>query len=186
MIFRETALRGAWIVDPEPVEDARGCFARVWSPDDFARHGLRVPPAHASVSFNHRRGTLRGMHWQAPPHAEVKLVRCTRGRVQDVIVDLRPGSPTRGEWFGVELSETNRRQLYVPEGFAHGFQTLEDGCEVLYQISVPYRPESGRGVRYSDPLFGIEWPLEVTVISDRDRDFPLVDPAAWRDWRSDG
>lgn len=185
MIFRETALRGAWIIEPEPIEDPRGCFARVWSPEEFARHGLRVPSAHSSLSFNRRRGTLRGMHWQAPPHAEAKLVRCTRGSIRDVIIDLRPGSPSRGEWFGVDLSATNRWQLYVPEGFAHGFQTLEDETEVLYQISVAYRPESGRTLRYSDPHFGIEWPLEVTAISDRDRDCPLVDPVVWKERPTD-
>ncbi|HEX8243788.1 MAG TPA: dTDP-4-dehydrorhamnose 3,5-epimerase, partial [Longimicrobium sp.] len=158
MIFTATELAGAWIVDPERLEDERGFFARTFDAGEFARRGLRSAFPQCSVSFNARAGTLRGMHFQAEPHAEAKLVRCTAGAVYDVIVDLRPESPTRLRWIGVELSAANRRALYVPEGCAHGFQTLADASEVFYQISVPYAAESARGVRWNDPAFGITWP----------------------------
>jgi len=177
MIFTETPLAGTWVVEPERVQDERGFFARTFDADEFARRGMRTAFPQCSVSFNARAGTLRGMHYQAAPHEEAKLVRCTAGAVYDVVVDLRPGSPTRMRWFGVELSAGNHRALYVPEGFAHGFQTLVDGSEVFYQISARYHAASGRGVRWDDPAFGIRWPsAEVRVISDRDGAYPDFAP----------
>jgi dTDP-4-dehydrorhamnose 3,5-epimerase len=173
VIFTATELAGAWIVDPERLEDERGFFARTFDAGEFARRGLRSAFPQCSVSFNARAGTLRGMHFQAEPHAEAKLVRCTAGAVYDVIVDLRPESPTRLRWIGVELSAANRRALYVPEGCAHGFQTLADASEVFYQISVPHAAESARGVRWNDPAFGITWPAaERRTMSDRDCGYP--------------
>jgi dTDP-4-dehydrorhamnose 3,5-epimerase len=172
MIFTETGLAGAFLVEPERIEDERGFFARTWSLREFAAHGIGGPMTECNISYNLRRGTLRGMHYQAEPHAQVKLVRCTAGAIYDVIVDLRPSSPTHGRWFAAELSASNRRQLYIPEGFAHGFQTLSDDAEVFYQMSGDYAPESGRGVRWDDPAFGIEWPLPVSVIAERDARYP--------------
>jgi dTDP-4-dehydrorhamnose 3,5-epimerase len=173
MIFIETKLPGAFVIDVEPIEDDRGFFARAWCRREFSEHGLSTDLAQANMSFNKRKGTLRGMHFQKAPHAEVKLVRCTRGAIYDVIVDLRPGSPTHSRWVGVELTAENRRMLYVPEGFAHGFQTLEDNTEIFYLVSEFYTPESEGGVRWSDPVFDIEWPLGApTEISDKDRSWP--------------
>lgn len=172
MIFTETALAGAWLVEVEPHRDERGFFARTFDEAEFARRGLRDRFPQCSVSFNARAGTLRGMHFQAAPHEEAKLVRCTAGAVFDVIVDLRPGSATRGRWVGVELSAANRRALYVPEGFAHGFQTLADDTEVFYQVSAAFHPESARGVRWDDPAFGVGWPAaERRILSERDRGY---------------
>lgn len=178
MIFVETRLRGAWTIDPERLEDERGFFARTWCRREVASHGLTPTLAQCSISFNRRRGTLRGMHYQAGPYAEAKLVRCTRGAVYDVIVDLRPGSRTFRQWLAVELTADNRRMLYVPEGMAHGFQTLEDETEVFYQISEFYRPGYARGVRWDDPAFGIRWPEGDRIISPRDRQYPDFVPAA--------
>lgn len=172
MIFTETKLCGAFVVEPERHEDERGFFARTWCRREFEARGLDAGLAQCDISYNRKRGTLRGMHYQNPPHAEAKLVRCTRGAVYDVIIDLRPGSPTSGRWVAAELTETNRRMLYVPQGFAHGFQTLEDDTEVAYQVSEFYHPEAARCVRWDDPAFRISWPLEVTVIAPRDRDCP--------------
>lgn len=173
MIVAETVLPGAYTIDLEPIEDKRGFFARVWCERELAAHGLDTRVSQASIAFNEQAGTLRGMHWQAAPHAEVKLVRCVRGAIYDVIVDLRQGSPTFGRWLAVELTEENRRTLYVPEGFAHGYQTLEPRSEVWYQMSVPYAPEAARGFRWDDPRFAIEWPAaEERVISKRDRSWP--------------
>jgi len=173
MIFTETELPGAYVVDLEPIEDDRGFFARAWSRQDLAGHGLEDRIEQCSLSLNHRRGTLRGLHFQRAPHEEVKLVRCVRGALWDVIVDLRPDSPTFRRWVGVELDEGNRRALYVPRGCAHGFQTLADATEVFYMISDAYAPEASGGVRWNDPAFGIQWPLGApTVISDRDSDWP--------------
>lgn len=177
MIFKETKLRGAYIIEPEPIEDERGSFARLWSAEEFASRGLNPKLVQCSSSFNKQRGTLRGMHYQIPPHEEVKLVRCTAGAILDVIVDLRADSPTRSKWIGVELTSRNRLMLYIPEGFAHGFQTLEDDTDVCYQMSEYYRPEFARGVRWDDPALGIKWPLPISVISARDRTHPLVDVA---------
>lgn len=173
MIFRETDLLGAYVLELERRGDERGFFARAWSRDELAEHGLDSRVAQANVSWNERRGTLRGLHFQRPPHAEVKLVRCTRGAVHDVIVDLRADSPTYMRWLGVELSAENGRALYVPEGFAHGYQTLADGSETFYLVSEPYRAEAEGGVRWDDPAFRIEWPEAAErVISPKDRSWP--------------
>lgn len=172
MRFTETTLPGAFLVDPEIHRDDRGFFARTFCEEEFSAGGLSPRIAQCSLSYNERKGTLRGMHYQAPPNAEAKLVRCTRGSIHDVIVDLRRSSSTFRKWIAVDLSAANRRMLFVPEGFAHGFQSLEDGAEVFYQISVPYRAEAARGVRWNDPAFAIAWPLPDPVLSDRDRSFP--------------
>lgn len=172
MLFNETILSGAFLVEPECHKDARGLFARTFCEEEFAARGLSSRVAQCSLSFNDRKGTLRGLHYQAPPHAEAKLIRCTRGSVHDVIVDLRRNSPTFRKWIAVELSAENRLMLFVPEGFAHGLQALDDGTEVFYQISQPYRPEAARGVRWNDPAFSIAWPLPDPLLSDRDRSFP--------------
>ncbi|HEX5707259.1 MAG TPA: dTDP-4-dehydrorhamnose 3,5-epimerase [Pyrinomonadaceae bacterium] len=172
MKFTETTLGGAYVVEAEPAEDERGFFVRNFCRDEFAALGLDARVAQTSTSFNRLRGTLRGLHYQTDPFPEAKLVRCTAGRVFDVIVDLRRASETYGRWFGVELSAANRRSLYVPHHFAHGFQTLTDGAEVFYQISEFYHPECARGLRWDDPALGVEWPLEVSIISERDRTFP--------------
>ena len=171
MRFRETKLSGAFIVEPEKFEDERGFFAHSWSQKEFAARGLDSGLVECSISFNCKRGTLRGMHYQVAPHGQVKLVRCTMGAIYDVVIDLRTGSPTFKQWVGIELTAINRLMLYVPKDFAHGFQTLEDETEVFYQMSEVYRPESGRGVRWNDPAFGISWPEEVTMINDRDRTY---------------
>ena len=175
MIFEPTPLAGAFLVRLEPVEDERGFFARSFCREEFRAHGLSGELAQCSVSYNHRRGTLRGLHYQAPPFAEAKLVRCTRGRIHDVMVDLRRGSSTFRRWWAVELSADNRDMVYVPEGLAHGFLTLEDHSEVAYQMSTPYRPESARGFRYDDPGFAILWPFPPTVVGARDLAFPRFD-----------
>lgn len=175
MIFHPLRLEGAFVVEPEPVADERGFFARTWCRREFEAQGLRADLAQCSVSFNARRGTLRGLHYQAEPHAEAKLVRCTRGAIWDVLVDLRPDSPTFTEHAAVVLDETNRRMVYVPEGVAHGFLTLADATEVFYQISTSHHPASARGVRWDDPAFAIPWPEPVRVISERDRSFPDFD-----------
>jgi dTDP-4-dehydrorhamnose 3,5-epimerase len=172
MILLETPIEGVRVVEPEPIEDERGLFARTWDAAAFAEQGLTNRIAQCSVSFNRTLGTLRGLHYQLAPHEEAKLVRCTAGAIFDVAVDLRPASPTFCDWFGVELSDANRRALYIPEGCAHGFLTLTDGAEVAYQISEQYAPEAGRGARWDDPAFGIEWPCEVVVINERDGSYP--------------
>jgi dTDP-4-dehydrorhamnose 3,5-epimerase len=170
--FEPTAIPGVVVVRPERFADARGHFARTWDGDELAAHGLNPRVVQCSTSFNARAGTLRGMHYQAAPHAEAKLVRCTRGRVFDVALDLRPGSPTFRQWAGAELSAENGAALYVPEGCAHGFLTLEDASEVFYMISAPYAPEAARGARWDDPAFGIRWPAAPRVIHDRDAGYP--------------
>ena len=175
MIFTESALAGAYLVEMERIEDDRGFFARSYCAAEFAAHGLPADMPQCSVSFNSRRATLRGLHFQADPHAEDKLVRCTAGAIYDVIVDLRPRSPTRRRWMGVELTAENRRALFVPKGFAHGFITLADGAEVLYMMSVPYAPGFGRGIRWNDPALAIDWPLEPQHMTDRDAAYPLLD-----------
>ena len=176
MRFTETKVAGAFLIEPEPIADERGFFARTFCRQEFADHGLNPELAQANVSFNHRKGTLRGMHYQQAPHQEAKLVRCTQGAIFDVVVDLRPDSPTYRAWFGTELSAGNRAMLYVPEDCAHGFLTLADDTEVAYQMSAPYVAAAGRGVRYDDPAFGIDWPGEVVVINERDRTYPDLDP----------
>jgi dTDP-4-dehydrorhamnose 3,5-epimerase len=172
MIFRETKLGGAFVVEPLRHEDERGFFARSWSAREFAERGLDPALVECNISFNRRAGTLRGMHYQAAPHAQAKLVRCTRGAIYDAIIDLRPESPTFKGWVGVELSAENAAMLYVPEGFAHGFQTLTDDAEVFYQMAAYYEAASGRGVRWDDPAFGVEWPeARERIINARDRDY---------------
>lgn len=173
MIFVPTPLAGAYVVEMNRIEDDRGFFARSFCREEFIQQGLNPEVSQCNVSFNSRRGTLRGMHFQSDPHAEDKLVRCTQGAIWDVIVDLRADSPAYRKWFGVELTAASRRALYVPKGFAHGFQTLTDDAEVLYMMSESYHPESARGVRWDDPAFGIEWPIAGPVLSDRDRSYPL-------------
>ncbi len=177
MIFTETALPGAWIIDMEPQEDERGFFARSWCQREFAARGLNPSLVQCNISFTKRKGTIRGMHFQAPPFEEAKLVRCTRGSLYDVMIDLRNDSGTYRRWIGVELTAGNGRMVFVPEGFAHGFQTLEDDTEVLYQMSQFFAPECARGVRWDDPAFDIRWPLPVALVSARDRGFPDLVPA---------
>lgn len=172
MQFTETGIPGAWIIDPDAFPDERGLFARVFCREEFSRRGLNPEIAQANASFSPRRGTLRGMHFQAPPMAEAKLVRCTAGAIFDVVLDLRRDSPAFLRWHGVELSARNRRMLYVPEGCAHGLLTLADDTEVSYLISQTYSPEHARGVRWDDPAFGIAWPEPVRVIGERDRTYP--------------
>lgn len=168
MQFVETCLPGTFEIRVEPHCDERGFFARSWCQREFAQRGLNPRLVQCNISFNSRKGTLRGMHFQAPPHAEAKLVRCTRGSIYDVVIDLRAGSSTYKRWVGITLTAGNRSMFYIPEGFAHGFVTLEDETEVFYQMSDFHDPESARGVRWNDPAFGIVWPVEVEVISERD------------------
>ena len=175
MKFLPTPLAGAYLIELEQLADERGFFARSFCQNEFKAHGLDPVVAQCNVSFSRKRGTLRGLHYQAEPHAEAKLVRCTRGAVWDVIVDFRKGSPTWRKWHAVELTAENRRALYIPAGFAHGFQTLEDDSEVLYQMSDFYHPESARGVRWDDRTLAIRWPIKDAVISPRDRAFPTLD-----------
>jgi dTDP-4-dehydrorhamnose 3,5-epimerase len=172
MRFVESKLAGAYVIEPERYSDDRGFFARTFCQREFEAHGLNPCVAQCSVSFNKRKGTLRGMHFQVAPHQEAKLVRCTMGSIFDVIIDVRPDSPTFKQYFSVVLSAENRTALYVPEGFAHGFQTLEDNSEVFYQISEFYVPECARGVRWNDPAFAIRWPDDERIILDRDQSYP--------------
>jgi dTDP-4-dehydrorhamnose 3,5-epimerase len=174
MTFRETALAGVWIVEPEPRADERGFFARTWCRREFAARGLDPTLAQCSVSLTKRRGTVRGMHLQIPPHGEAKLVRCTRGAIHDVALDARRGSPTFGRWVAAELTADNHRMLYVPEGVAHGFQTLTDDAEVFYQISEFHHPESERGIRWDDATVGIAWPVADVTVSPRDAELPRL------------
>jgi dTDP-4-dehydrorhamnose 3,5-epimerase len=175
MIFRTTSLPGACVVELDPHVDSRGLFARSFCAREFAAHGLATDWPQANVSWNRKARTLRGLHWQAAPRAEAKLVRCTSGAIHDVIVDLRRGSPTCLRWFAIELSAANRRALYVPEGFAHGFLTLADESEVAYWMSESHAPEAARGLRFDDARLAIEWPAQPSVISERDRAFPDFD-----------
>jgi dTDP-4-dehydrorhamnose 3,5-epimerase len=172
MRFVQTKLKEVYEVHMEPTTDHRGFFARSWCRREFENHGLNPKLVQCNVSFNPHQGTLRGMHYQDAPHKEAKVVRCTRGSVFDVAIDLRPDSATYKQWVGVELSAEKRNMLYVPEGFAHGFLTLEDDTEVFYQMSEFYEPDCGRGVRWDDQAFSIEWPSLVRVISERDRAYP--------------
>lgn len=174
MIFQETKLAGAFVIELEKFEDERGFFARSWSEREFAERDLEPRLAECNVSFNPKRGTLRGLHYQTSPHGQAKVVRCTMGAIFDVIVDLRPKSSTFKQWVSVELTARNHRMLYVPKDFAHGFQTLEDDTEVFYQMSHPYAAPAGCGVRWDDPALAIHWPLSVTVISKKDRRFPFL------------
>jgi dTDP-4-dehydrorhamnose 3,5-epimerase len=176
MIFSETGLPGAFIIDIEKHEDHRGFFARAWCQQEFQRMGLNPSLVQCNISFNAARGTFRGMHYQGAPYAEAKLVRCTRGAVYDIIVDLRRDSGAWRKHLGVELTAENRRMLYIPEGLAHGFITLQDDTEVFYQMSEFYNPESARGFRWNDPSFDIRLPLVPSVISERDRTYPDFNP----------
>ncbi|AJE04193.1 dTDP-4-dehydrorhamnose 3,5-epimerase [Geobacter pickeringii] len=171
MTFTETALKGAWIIDLQRIDDERGFFARSFCQDEFTARGLKTAVAQCNVSFNLKRGTLRGMHFQLSPKAEAKLVRCTRGAIYDVIIDLRPESATYCQWRAVELTADNRRALYIPEGFAHGFQTLADDSELFYQMFEFFAPECAAGVRWDDPAFGIDWPLPDPIMSEKDRGY---------------
>ena len=177
MKFEAIELAGAYLIDLDRFGDDRGFFARIFCEEEFGKQGLKTGITQINNSLSAMKGTLRGMHYQLAPHAEVKVVRCIRGSLFDVILDLRPDSPTFGRSFGAELSAENRRMLYVPEGFAHGFQTLEDGTEAIYFVTERYAPDAERGVRWNDPNFGIQWPLEPTVLSDKD--------SGQRDWDSD-
>jgi dTDP-4-dehydrorhamnose 3,5-epimerase len=174
--FLATPLPGAYVIEPELIEDNRGFFARSFCVREFAAHKLDTTLVQCNISFNTKAGTLRGMHLQVGPHEEAKVVRCTMGKIYDVIVDLRRESPSFRRWYAIELSAQNRRMLFIPQGLAHGFQTLEDNSEVFYQMSELYHPESARGVRFDDPCFAISWPLSSPKVSDRDRSFPLFDP----------
>ncbi len=172
MIFTSTQLEGVLLIDIEPREDERGFFARTWCRKELAAQGLDTNIAQESLSYNRSRGTVRGLHFQLPPHEENKIVRCIRGAIFDVVVDLRASSCSYLQWQGFELTAENRRALCIPKGFAHGFQTLDDHCEVAYQISAFYAPEAAAGYRYDDVAFGIAWPLAVTIISERDLTWP--------------
>jgi dTDP-4-dehydrorhamnose 3,5-epimerase len=174
MIFEETKIGGVYVIRPEKLEDERGFFAHSWSRSEFAEHELETDIIECNISFNRESGTLRGMHYQAAPFGQTKLVRCTRGTAYDVTIDLRPQSPTFTQWFGIELSQSKHLMLYIPKELAHGFQTLEDDTEVFYQVaSSGYVAHSGRGVRWDDPAFGIEWPAaDKRIIIPRDREYP--------------
>ncbi len=172
MIFTETKLPGAFLIEPERFTDVRGFFAPAWTQAACAAHGITVPVAECNISYSLKRGTLRGMHFQTAPHAQAKLVRCTMGAIYDVIIDLRPALPTFKQWLGVELSARDRRMFYVPEGCAHGFQTLVDETEIVYQVSDVYAPEHAAGVRWNDPAFRIEWPLGTPILLPRDEQYP--------------
>lgn len=180
MIFHETKLAGAYIVELDKKKDSRGFFARAFCAGELQHHGVEFQAVQANISHNHKKGTLRGMHYQAPPASEPKFIRCIRGAVWDVIVDMRPGSPTYLQHIGVELSADNGKAIYVPDLFAHGNQALTDGAELLYLMGGTYTPGFERGLRYDDPAIGIEWPLPVEVIHERDCEWPLlqVDPRA--------
>jgi dTDP-4-dehydrorhamnose 3,5-epimerase len=174
MHFTETDLTGAWMIDPSPHADERGRFLRAWCAKEFAEHGIDFLPVQANLGFSVQKGTVRGMHFQEAPALEAKLVRCTRGAIFDVVLDLRPESQSYGKWYGKELSAQNGRMIYVPEQCAHGYQTLEDSTEMYYMTSAFYTPKAVRGVRFDDPAFGIEWPLAITVVSEQDRNWPLA------------
>lgn len=175
MIFKETKLKGAYIIDLEPIKDERGFFARCFCQKEFEKYGLNPHIAQCNISYNKKRGTLRGMHYQVAPHEEAKLVRCTMGAIYDVIIDLRPNSATFKRWIAVELTKENLQLLYVPEGFAHGFQTLTDNAELIYYHSAFYSPEYERGLRFDDPTLAINWPLPAGAISPKDQSYPLID-----------
>lgn len=175
MYFTHTRVAGAWIIDPSPYYDERGRFMRTWCMHEFEKRGIHFTPVQANMQFSPRKGTVRGLHLQVAPALEAKLVRCTRGAIFDVVVDVRPASPSFGTWCSTELTAENGRMLYVPEHCAHGFQCIEDNSEAMYLTSAFYAPESCRGVRFDDPAVGIRWPLPVTAISKQDRGWPLLE-----------
>lgn len=179
MRFDPSKLAGAWVIEPEPIVDERGAFGRIWCAREFEEHGLDTRIAQVNMGFSHRRGTLRGLHLQLGEHAEAKLVRCTRGEIYDVIVDMRPDSPTFGNWHGVRLSAANRRMIYSPPGFAQGYLTLSDDAEIYYHTTAFYEPAAATGIRWDDPALGILWPAAVEILSDQDRAWPDI---AGRDW----
>ncbi|HUJ10304.1 MAG TPA: dTDP-4-dehydrorhamnose 3,5-epimerase [Verrucomicrobiae bacterium] len=172
MLFTKTKIQGVFVLDPELIPDARGFFARAWCQTEFEEQGIDSRLVQCNISFNKRKGTLRGMHYQKPPHAETKIVRCTMGSLYDVAIDLRPDSPTFKQWVGDTLSAANHRMMVIPPGCAHGFLTLEDTTEIFYQMSAYYAPPHAAGVRWNDPAFRVRWPGEVTVITDRDDNYP--------------
>jgi len=172
MKFTASRIPGAWIIDITAIHDHRGFFAMTWLPDDFRKHGIDPPLAQCNLAFNHKRGTLRGMHFQAAPYAQAKIIRCTRGGLLDVIVDLRPESPTYRQWDAVELTADNHRMFYMPEGIAHGYLTLADETEAYYHASTPWQPSAESGVRWNDPAFAISWPFAPVLISDKDAAWP--------------
>lgn len=174
MKFIETKLKGSFIIDPEKIDDERGFFARTFCEKEFKEHGLDFKVVQCNISFNRKEGTLRGIHYQASPHEEAKLVSCTRGAIFDVILDVRLDSPTAGEWEAFELRDVDHKMIYIPKGLAHGFQTLEDDTEVFYQMSEFYHPECARGVRWNDPAFGVKWTIPISIISDKDSNYPLI------------
>jgi dTDP-4-dehydrorhamnose 3,5-epimerase len=175
MVFSETKLKGAFIINLKRLEDERGFFARTFCQNEFKEHGLNIQIAQANISYNKKRGTLRGMHMQLPPYEESKLIKCTRGAIYDVIIDMRKSSDTYKQWIGVELTAENRQMLYVPEGFAHGFITLKNDAEVSYQMNQFYAPGSEKGFRWNDPAFGIVWPIQQPrVIAEKDKNFPFI------------
>ena len=176
MIFKDTTLPGAYVIEPERINDHRGFFARVWCKKELQQHGLKSELSQSNIGFSYRKGTVRGLHFQSFPHAESKIVRCTRGSVFDVIVDLRPKSSSYKCWFGVELSAENRKMIYVPEGMAQGYATLEDNTEINYHTSEFYNAEAASGIRFDDPVLGIQWPLAATAVSEQDRNWPLMKP----------
>jgi dTDP-4-dehydrorhamnose 3,5-epimerase len=178
MHFKESPIPGAWVIDPSPHIDERGRFMRAWCAEEFAVHGIRYVPVQANMGLSLHAGTIRGLHYQVAPYSEAKLVRCTRGAVFDVLVDLRRESPTFGRWFGVELSADNARMMYVPEMCAHGYQTVQDHSEIYYQTSASYAPAAVRGLRFDDPCIAIEWPLPLTSLSEQDRRWPLLEQLA--------
>lgn len=175
MNFIKTGLEGVWLIEPSPHSDHRGRFMRAWCAREFEEHGVSFSPVQANLGFSTQKGTVRGMHFQEKPALEAKLVRCTRGSMFDVAVDLRPDSPTYGKWYGVELTAENGRMLYVPEQCAHGYQTLEDNTEMYYMASQFYTPSAVRGVLFDDPAFNIEWPLVATAVSEQDRKWPRME-----------
>lgn len=175
MKFEVTALKGAYVIEPELIMDVRGFFARTFCRNEFQKHDLVSDLVQCNISFNRKRGTLRGMHYQAEPYSEAKLVRCTMGAIYDVVVDISPDSPTFRKWIGVELSARNRAMLYIPKGYAHGFQTLEDDTEVFYQMSEFYHPEKAAGVRWNDPALAIDWPVPNPIVSEKDSSYSDID-----------
>lgn len=173
MLFKETKLRGAYILDLEPHYDERGFFSRAWCENEFKEYGLKTGIVQCNISYNNKKGTLRGMHYQKEPYCETKFIRCIKGSLYDVIIDLRVNSDTYGQWLGIELSEKDYRGIYVPEGFAHGFQTLEDNTCAFYQVTEFYTPGAEQGIKWNDSMFNIEWPIkENLIISDKDRNWP--------------
>ena len=174
MIFTKTEIGGVIVIDTEPFEDERGFFARLWSRPEFEAQGIEAALVECNISFNNRKGILRGLHYQCSPHEQAKIIRCTKGAIFDVAVDLRRNSPTLHRWTAVELNESNHRSLFIPVGCAHGYQTLTDVSEVFYQTSDYYHPECGRGVLWNDPAFGIQWPLPDPIMIERDQTYPLV------------